>query len=132
MSTLVYRNARVFVDGFNLSGDHNAVSVALSAEILDETAMGDSTRIHKGGLTTADIEGAGHWDAAAGHVDRIMFGLVGADDKIVSVFPNGLTEGTATEKGFALKGVLETFDVSGDVGSLLAFSMAIRGRGIEA
>lgn len=135
MATVHFRDARVLVDGFNLSGDHNSIAVEHSAEALDETSFGDTTRIHKGGLTTTDVTGAGFWNAAAGTVDRVLFDVVGTDDKIVTVFPNGITEGaiaTATGSGFSMKGVLESYNVSGDVGALLAFDMAIRGRGIES
>lgn len=113
MATLHFRNAKVFVDGFELSGDHNEVAVNYSVELLDETAFGDSTRINKGGLTVVSVDGKGHWNAAAGTVDRILFDIVGSDDKIVTVFANGITEGTTTDKGFAMKGVLESYNLSG-------------------
>lgn len=103
----------------------------MSAEMLDETAFGDSTRIHKGGLTVIDITGSGHYDSAAGTVDRILFGIVGTDDQVVTVFANGITEGTSTDKGFSFKGVVDHYNLSGDVGSLLEFDWAIMGRGIE-
>lgn len=127
-----FRDARIYVAGYDLSGDHNAIAVSASAEMLDETAFGDSTRIRKGGLKVVDIAGSGHWNTDAGHVGRVAFGLVGSDDQIVAVFANGITEGTATDMGFATKGVLSKYDLKGDVGSLLAFDLAIMGRGIEA
>lgn len=131
MSTLHYRNARVFVGGYDLSADHNAIGVSAAAEMLDETAFGDSTRIRRSGLRTADVQGAGHWDASAGHVDAILFGIVGTDDQVVTVFANGLTEGVATDMGFSMKGVLEKYNVKGDVGSLCGFDFSIMGRGVE-
>ena len=129
MSTLHYRDARVYVAGYDLSGDHASIAVNLSAEMLDETAFGDTTRIKKGGLTNVDLAGSGHWDASAGHVDGILWGLVGLDDQIAFVFPNGITEGTGD--GFACRGVVEKYDLKGDVGSLLEFDMTFMGRGIE-
>ncbi len=132
MGTLNYRNAVILCAGYDLSGDHNAVGISASAEMLDETAMGDSTRIRKGGLKVVDVVGAGHWDAAAGHVDAIAFGIVGTDDQIVSVFANGITEGTATDMSFSMKGVVDKYNLKGDVGSLLGFDLSIMGRGIEA
>ena len=78
------------------------------------------------------VDGSGHWDAAAGHVERILFDVVGTDDTLITVFPNGVTEGTTTDKGFAFKGVVERYNLSGDPGSLLAFETSIQGRGIEA
>lgn len=132
MATLHFKSAKIFVDGYDLSGDHASVNAAFSAEMLDETAFGDSTRIHKGGLTVADITGSGYWNTSAGTADRILFDIVRSDDKVVTVFANGITEGTSTDRGFSMKGVVESYNVSGDVGSLLGFDFAIRGRGIEA
>lgn len=131
MATLHFRNAKIFVDGFDLSGDSATINVAYSAEMLDETAFGDTTRIRKGGLLVADVTGSGYWNAAAGTVERILFDIVGTDDKIITVFANGLTEGTSTDKGFSFKGVVEHYNIGGDVGTLLPFDFAIQGRGIE-
>jgi hypothetical protein len=133
VSTVHFRNAKIFAAGYELSGDSNAVAIALAAEMLDETCFGDLTRIHKGGLTTVAVSGSGCWDAAAGHVDQVAFGLVGVDDTLITVFPNGLTEGAiGSLAGFACKGVVESYPLRGDVGSLLAFELSIQGRGIEA
>jgi hypothetical protein len=132
VGTLHFRDARIYVGGYDLSGDHNNVGLSVSAEMLDETAFGDSTRIRKGGLKVVDVTGAGHWDGSAGHVDAILFDLVGVDDQIVTVFANGLTEGVATDMGFSTKGVVDKYNVKGDVGSLLGFDLSIMGRGIEA
>lgn len=133
MSTVHFRNAKILVGGYDVSGDMNQVAIALAAEVLDETCFGDSTRTHKGGLTTVAVSGSGCWDASAGHVDAIAFSLVGVDDTLIAVFPNGITEGaTSSLGGFACKGVVESYPLKGDVGSLLAFDLSIQGRGIEA
>ena len=132
MPTVHFRNAKIFVGGYDISGDSSSVAVAYSAEMLDETAFGDTTRIHKGGLLDMQASIGGFWDALAGHVDAILWGIVGTDDQIVTVFANGITEGTSTDKGFSCKGVLESYNLSGDVGALLAFDASIQARGIEA
>lgn len=132
MSTLHFRDARIFVDGFELSADFESIEVAFSAEMLDETTFGDSTRIRKGGLTMADVSGSGYWNGAAGAVDRILFDIVGSDNKIITVFANGISEGTSTDKGFSMKGVVSDYNIGGSVGALLPFDFAMSGRGIEA
>src|SRR5438093_2203628 len=132
MATLNFRDARIYVDGYELSGDFNSIGATVKAEILDETSFGDTTRIHKGGLVVTDVAGDGNWDAAAGRIESIAFSLVGVDDKVISVFANGITEGTATDKGFSMKGVVDEYTIGGNVGALLPFKFAIKGRGIEA
>lgn len=131
MATIHFRNAKVLVDGYDLSGDHTSVTVAMSAEMLDETSMGDTTRIRKGGLTICDVTGAGYFNTSAGTIDRVMFGIVGSDDKLITVFPDGITEGgTQVGAGFSMKGVVDHYNLQGDVGSLLGFEFAVMGRGI--
>lgn len=130
MSTVHFRDARIFVDGFDLSANHNNVSVEMKVDVLDQTTFGYVTRIHRGGLTDIGITGKGFWDPTPAFVDRVMFALVGVDDKVATLFPNGITEGA--QQGFASKGVLEHYNVSGEVGSLLNFDMAFQGRGIDA
>lgn len=129
MATLAFTNAKIFVDGYDISGHSASVTVVITVDMLDETCFGDGTRIHKGGLTTADITGNGYFDTAAGSADQILFALVGQDDKIVTVFPAGITEGGSTPGAYALKGVMEHYNLQGDVASLLQFDFGIMGRG---
>lgn len=131
MATVHFRNAVILVDGYDLSGDHNSIGVEMKAEMLDETSFGDSTRMHKGGLVTTDINGKGFWNSGAGGVDRILFDIVGTDDKIITVFPDGIVEGTSTLMGFAMLGVVDHYNVAGEIGALLGFEFAIMGRGIS-
>jgi len=129
MATIHLRNCKIFVDGYDLSADFETLNVAIAAEMLDETTFGDSTRIHKGGLSVIDIDGSGYWNTAAGSPDRILFDIVGTDNKVITVFADGITEGSS--EGFSMKGVVETFNLGGTVGTLLPFDFAIQGRGIE-
>lgn len=130
MATVHYRNAKVYAAGFDLGGDFNSLALALASEMLDRTTFGASTRTNKGGLTTMAVSGSGFWNADAGAVDRIAFDLVGVDDTVVTVFPDGITEGTAG--GRSAKGVVERYDLAGEVSGLLGFTFAAMGRGIEA
>lgn len=139
-TTGLFSNAKIFVDGFALAGDFESIELAYSAEILDETTFGDTTRIHRGGLKTADVSGSGFWSAdvttaqSADVVDRILFGIVGSDDKVITLFADGITEGSTDndKKGYAMKGVVNEFNIGGTVGALLPFNFAMMGAGIES
>lgn len=77
MATIVYTDAYVSIGG-NVISDHvTQVSLPYGAEMQDETAMGDTTRINKGGLKTWSISIDLHQDFAAANIDSIMFPLVG-------------------------------------------------------
>lgn len=130
MATVHYRNSKILIDGSDLSASLNELSVEQGAEMLDETAFGDDTRINKGGLLTATISGGGHAEFEANAVEDIVFNRIGTDGTVIVVFPNGITEGTQTEMGYAMLGVLSEFTLGGAVGTLLPFTMTAESRGI--
>lgn len=141
MATIgLFYNAKIFIAGFQLAGDFESIELAYSAEILDETTFGDTTRVHRGGLKVADVSGSGFWSAdattaqSADVIDRILFGIVGSDDQILTLFTDGITEGSTAndKKGYAMKGVVSEFNIGGTVGALLPFNFAAMGAGIEA
>ena len=130
MATIVFTDAKVLYGGYDFSGDHNEISLSYASEMQDTTAFGDSTRINTGGLTTASVDGAGYWTGGTGNVDDIVFNLVGDDVEPLTVFGNGITEGQETG-GYSMKAVIEAYNVSGTVGSMLNFSITAQGRGIK-
>lgn len=131
MSTVVFRRAKLLVDGSELSANFSdGPSVEFSAEILDETAHGDDTRIRKGGLFMERISGGGHAEFGSGALEEIVFNRVGVDGTVLCVFPDGITEGSQTARGYAMLGAIEEFVVGGKVGDLLPFTFAANGRGI--
>ena len=133
MATLIYKNAAIFIDGYDLSSEHSELTLDYTAEMQDETSFGDDTRINKGGLQVVSVTGSGFWENAAPNlVDDAYFGLMGTDDKVVSLYANDVTVGNSAPGGFAFKGVISEFTVGGGVGELLTFSVTIQGRGIEA
>lgn len=132
MSTLVFRDAKLLVNGASLAGALNELNVEYSAEMLDATTFGATTRIMKGGLFNSKISGSGFFDAAIG-TESVFFENVGVDDAILSVFPDGISEGSqSTGVGFAMKGVLSRFNLGADVGELLGVEFEIEPRGNNA
>lgn len=131
MATVHFRNAVILIDGASLAASFSeGPNVSYSAEMLDETAHGDDTRINKGGLKTATIDGGGHCEFGSGSVESWLFDRVGDDDIPVVVFPDGIEEGTTTKKGFAMLASVEEFSIGGAVGSLLPFNFSAQSRGV--
>lgn len=129
MATIHYRNAVIVIGGYVLSASFSEFNVEYSAETLDETAFGDTNRIYKGGLLNARMTGRGHCESGSGAIETVLFSMVGTENTPVVVFPNGITVGTQTDKGFAMVGVIDTFNIGGAVGTLLPidFGMATHG-----
>lgn len=134
MATILYRNAILLIDGVDLSTQLTELGVVYKAEMLDETTMGDDTRVHKGGLKDASISGKGLMEfGEASRIGDLLWTDVGTDDIIVAAFPDGITEGGQyVGSGYAMKGVVETMTFGGPVGAMLTVDFAVQGRGAEA
>jgi hypothetical protein len=118
MSTVVYRNAFFEVNGVNLSDHVAELALNYSSEMLDETAMGDDTRIRKGGLKDWSIEASMHQDHASGEVDATLFSLVGTTT-CIEVRPQNVCSTTINPRYTGIA-VLESYPpMGGAVGSLL-------------
>ena len=118
MSTLVYKNAKFEVNGTDLSPDVSELALNYSSEMLDETAMGDDTRIRKGGLKDWSVDVKFHQDHASGHVGALLFALVGSTTCVELRPQNTCT--TSINPSYSGVAVLANFPpLGGAVGSLL-------------
>jgi len=131
MATVIYTDAKLFVDGYNLSADHNDLGLDYAAELQDVTAFGDSTRTRTGALTTASVSGSGFWNGGTGNADDALFNLVGKNQKVLTIFANGITEGTSTNKGYAFKTVVESYNIGNTVGSMMTFDLTANSAGVD-
>ena len=118
MATLVYTNAKIEINGTDLSSHASEVSLNYASEMQDETAMGDSTRVRKGGLKDWSIDVTWHQDFAAGAVDATLFALVGTT-VCVEMRPQNICS-TVINPRFSGIGVIESYNpMGGSVGALL-------------
>jgi len=130
MSTIIYRNAQLLVNGSELSGTLHDLGLEYTAETVDGTVMGNDTRVRKGALFTGKLSGKGYFDNAVA-IEQIMFSDLGVDDTIVTIFPDGVIEGSVTTGvGYAMKTVIDTFYVGGAVGALLQVNFSAVSRGV--
>ena len=128
MATLVYTNAKLEINGVDLSANASEVSLNYASETLDETAMGDDTRINKGGLKTWSIDVTFHQDFAANKVDATLFSLVGTT-VCVEVRPQNICP-TSINPEYSGIGLIESYNpVGGAVGSLLDAPVTIQSAG---
>lgn len=77
MGTEVFKNAMLQVGTVNLSAYLTELSLTFEAESLDETQMGEDSRVRKGGLKDWRAEATFTQDFATGAVDATLFGIVG-------------------------------------------------------
>lgn len=128
MATLVYTNAKLEINGVDLSANASEVSLNYASETVDETAMGDDTRINKGGLKTWSIDVTFHQDFAANKVDATLFSLVGTT-VCVEIRPQNICS-TSINPEYSGIGLIESYNpVGGAVGALLDAPVTIQSAG---
>jgi hypothetical protein len=129
MSTIIYKDAKLFIGGYNLSGDHSEIGLDYAADMLDVTTFGDDTRVRTGGLDTATLNGSGFWNGGTGNADQALFGFTGGARVPLVVFADGITEGVSTDKGFAFQTVVANYNIGNTVGDMLTFDITCESAG---
>ena len=129
MGQLVLNNAKIFLGGCDVSADLNQVSVAMNAAMLNDNAFGDTAESNRAGLLKTTIDLEGFYNTAAGNpdgFDNTAFTALGQDNQLLTVFADGLTEGTSTDKGYAWPVTLSKYNPFANVkvGDLLAVSLS--------
>lgn len=118
MATLHFRNALFEVNGTDLSDHVASITINYASEMLDETAMGDTTRIHKGGLFDWSLSITAHQDYVNNEWDSKLFSLVGTT-ACYEIRPQNICS-TVSNPRFSGIGIIESYQpVGGDVGTLL-------------
>jgi hypothetical protein len=76
MATFVFKDAYISIDSNDLSADSVSVTLDLSADAPEDTAMGDTfTSLVGGGIKTASITVEFNQDFAASGLDSIIYPL---------------------------------------------------------
>ena len=128
MATLVYTNAFIQINAVDMSAHAESVGLNYASEMQDETAMGDSTRVRKGGLKDWSIDVNWHQNFAVGAVDATLFSLVGTT-ACVEVRPQNICS-TAINPIYSGIGVIESYNpMGGSVGALLDAPTTIQSAG---
>ena len=129
MATINFRNAYFALQGIDISADVESITINYGSEMLDETAMGDDTRVNKGGLKTWSIDFNVHQDfATTTDPDALIWPLVGSTTCFE--IRAAATTVAATNPSWSGIGVIESYTpVGGSVGSLLDAAGTIQSAG---
>jgi hypothetical protein len=85
-----YRDAKVFLAQFNLSGDLNSISLTQSVDINDGTQFGASSKVRLPGMYTAQWDLKGFSQFGTGLNDELIQARVGQIDLPMTIIPEGL------------------------------------------
>lgn len=123
MPVAFQRDARVYVGGYELTGQIRAPALDYGAEPLDSTVLGSTTRSRVGGLKTVAFANEGFFHAAgaaSSGIDAVLFGRVGVSSVPVTMTPTSGTDGALSYLFQALHG---EYSLGGSVGELVSFSV---------
>src|SRR5215208_6679539 len=120
MAVSVFKDAKLLLGGYDLSGVLNNASLSYSIELLDSTTFGDTAKRRKPGLEDVSANLAGFWDITK---DSPLFTNIGAADVLATLTPNS----TAGNPSYFFQSSQSTYSPGGQVGQLLGFNVATWG-----
>lgn len=121
----VLTDAKLYVAGFDVSGDMNALALTYSAEMKDATTFGNSTRVNAGGLKSIVAQHEGLWASnGTDDPDDVFFSRIGTADIPVTICP---TTGADGEVAFLFRAVHSEYTPGAEVGELYAFTVSMQG-----
>ena len=128
MAQLILEDAFVSVDGNDISSSVKSVTVNISAEMQDDTTMGDDTKSNKGGLKNWSAEVELLQDFASGQLDSILFPLVGTT--VAVIFRPTSAAVSASNPNYTGNGTVESYPpLGGTVGDLASTTISIQPAG---
>ena len=127
MAAFVLDNAKLYVGGYDLSGDSHSINLVTSVEEKDSTTFGSAGyRSRLGGLRTFTLQGQGFVEYGVGENDAVLFANLGSTSSLLTVAADGGAAGEIGYFGQALHGRYESFDA---VGEIMPFTTDFAGSG---
>lgn len=126
MAFQVLRNCKLYFAGHDVSGDMNKLDLKYSAETLDKTVFGATTKSRLMGLKDVELSGGGFWeaDSAAFKIDDVVNSKLAVADELITVCP---TDGAAGEVAFFFPALLAEYSPGAAVGEIFAFEISASG-----
>ena len=118
MATQVMKDCGLWIAGYNLRGNMNALALDYGAEMLDATVYGNDTRIMAGGLKTMGFSHQGLFDP---DVDKVLFDRIGVSNELMTITPAGVA---VADPAYFKQIVSGEYSPGGAIGDLMKFSIS--------
>ena len=123
MSTFMLSNASITINSVDLSSYVTSVTLSQSADNLEDTAMGDTSRSYIGGLKSGSVDIEFNADFAAAKTEATIFPLVGTSTAVV-VKPVAASV-SATNPSYTFNAIVTEWDtLNGSVGEIATHSIS--------
>lgn len=126
MAEFVHQNAKLWLAGYDLSGDMNSIALEYGVEPQDNTTFGDDTRSALGGLKTTRVALSGLWNGGTDEVDDVMFARIATQKEVLSV---GVEAGADGEAAYSFESKIANYNPGGTVGEILKFDVTAMATG---
>lgn len=124
MASQIISNAKLWVAGYDWSGDANAIALRYGAELKDSTPISGGTRTRLPGLRDYAFQAEGFWNGGAGNVDDAIFNNgIAVANSVASIAP-GNAAGIEGEVAFTGQIDLGTYTPGAKIGDVFGFSVA--------
>lgn len=118
MAETIVTNSKFWFEGYDMSGDMNALAISHSANLQENTALGDSFVSRLAGVKTASIQHEGYWNDTP---DEQFFSKIGATNAVMSMSPE---DGADGERAYIMQCPLAEYSPGGSFGDMFAFSIS--------
>ena len=123
MSTFMLNNASVTINSVDLSSYVTSITLSQSADNLEDTAMGDTSRSYIGGLKSGTVDIEFNADFAASKTEATIFPLVGTSTAVV-IKPVAASV-SATNPSYTFNAICTEWDtLNGSVGEIATHSVS--------
>ncbi|MFB5622534.1 MAG: hypothetical protein ACE5RH_00935 [Nitrosarchaeum sp.] len=127
MAVHILQNTKIYIDGVDLSGRMNNVTLNYSAELKDKTTFGSSSMRRIPGLLDVAITGQGFYDASTQYqIDNVSWNDVASTDQIMTVVAQGTALGNIA---FSAKKISYEYQNAFQIGEIAAVNFACYGVG---
>ncbi len=120
-------HVQVLVDGYELTGDHNRLSIPDTRDVYDVSAFGDDVHRFVQGRRKVTLEHAGYMNAVAARSHPVLNGL--AVSGVVSVLLGQNTAPVAGDPVYSLAIRQGKYSVIPEVGKFVPFNATFANRG---
>lgn len=127
MAKFVADDVKFYIGGYDLSGDHNEISLSYEAEIKDSTAMGSTARTKLPGLVNATGELNAFYEAGSGEADTVLAAVHGVADSVITISPDGGDDG---EVAYTMQGIVANYVPQGSIGEIFVLKTTLEGSGL--
>ena len=123
MATFMLNNASVTINSVDLSSYVTSVTLSQSADNLEDTAMGDTSRSYIGGLKSGTVDIEFNAEFAASKTEATIFPLVGTSTAVV-IKPVAASV-AATNPSYTFNAIVTSWDtLNGSVGEIATHSVS--------